>query len=172
PPTSHASQQLGQAPGVPPRLAHISAFRTIWHPTDGTQHVMKFGFPQIDLAAQRRTRPRQPGGRSPAVARSFATRVAQRTYAPWLAAPSQSQSAATCAFAAASAAAPPGSSRQAANADDPAPKKRGAVMRAANTKRQRGWRNAIRTSLPVALGSGRHLRFAARYATDAYGVNA
>jgi hypothetical protein len=67
------------------------------------QQVTKPGFPQTDRAAQRLTAPLHCFGSVLAFTAAFAKRVAQRTKAPWLAAPTQLHCASMAASIAAAA---------------------------------------------------------------------
>jgi hypothetical protein len=67
------------------------------------QQVTKPGFPQTDCAAQCLTAPLHCFGNVPAFTAAFARRVAQRTNAPWSAAPVQLHCAAMAVSIAAAA---------------------------------------------------------------------
>lgn len=88
-------------------LARVTPFAVVW------QHATASGRPHVERAAQRATAPTQRWFASVA----FAVARAQRTYAPWLELPAQSQVAAIAARAAATSAAsaPAGSHRAAAS---------------------------------------------------------
>jgi hypothetical protein len=81
-PPPHASQQLGQVPGLPPRAAQEPASREIRQrvdPSCGTQHDTAPGFPQVDFAAHRLTAPRHCDRSWPPSTRVRTTPTAQRT---------------------------------------------------------------------------------------------
>ena len=78
PPEGHASQQIGQPPGVPPIRAQAAAFRSTVHRVEPfgvtAQQVMAPDLPQTDRAAHLRASRRQPAGTvEPRSSSAFAT---------------------------------------------------------------------------------------------------